>query len=78
MHKSSCCRRYFTLPDVKNVANTSVLPLTDNRLLCLWEGGMPHSLNKEDLNTIGIDTLNGHLKDTWALSAHYRVDWKSK
>ena len=34
---------------VKNAANTSVLALPD-RLLALWEGGMPHAL---DLNSLG-------------------------
>ena len=32
--------------DVKNAANTSVLSLPD-KLLALWEGGYPHSLNPD-------------------------------
>lgn len=44
--------------DVKNVANTSVLALPD-KLLALWEGGMPHALDLATLETIGLDDLNG-------------------
>jgi carotenoid cleavage dioxygenase-like enzyme len=41
----------------KNAANTSVLALPD-RLLALWEGGMPHRLDLQTLDTKGIDTLD--------------------
>ncbi|MBF2026321.1 MAG: carotenoid oxygenase family protein [Oscillatoriales cyanobacterium C42_A2020_001] len=44
--------------DVKNVANTSVLALPD-KLLALWEGGMPHALDLKTLETIGLEDLNG-------------------
>jgi carotenoid cleavage dioxygenase-like enzyme len=40
----------------KNVANTSVLALPD-RLLALWEGGLPHQLDLDTLDTQGLDTL---------------------
>lgn len=41
---------------VKNAANTSVLALPD-KLLALWEGGEPHALNLETLETLGLDDL---------------------
>jgi carotenoid cleavage dioxygenase-like enzyme len=43
---------------VKHVANTSVLALPD-KLLALWEGGMPYALDLETLETIGLDDLGG-------------------
>lgn len=57
--------------DVKNVANTSVLALPD-KLLALWEGGMPHALNLQTLETIGLDDLDG-LKGR-PFSAHPKRD----
>lgn len=53
---------------VKNAANTSVLALPD-RLLTLWEGGLPHRLDLETLATHGLDTL-GSLKTSDTFSAH--------
>ncbi|MGD1906240.1 MAG: carotenoid oxygenase family protein [Leptolyngbyaceae cyanobacterium] len=41
----------------KNAANTSVLALPD-RLLALWEGGMPHRLDLDTLATVGVDALD--------------------
>ncbi len=55
----------------KNSANTSVLPLGD-RLLTLWEGGKPHALNLETLETIGEDNLGLGKNDTF--SAHHKID----
>lgn len=43
---------------VKNAANTSVLALPD-KLLALWEGGEPHALNLDTLETLGLDDLGG-------------------
>ncbi len=43
---------------VKHVANTSVLALPD-KLLALWEGGMPYALDLNTLDTIGLDDLGG-------------------
>ena len=60
------------LKPVKNAANTSVLAL-DDRLLALWEGGKPHALDLETLETIGIDDLSS-LKDKQSFSAHPKVD----
>jgi all-trans-8'-apo-beta-carotenal 15,15'-oxygenase len=53
---------------VKNVANTSVLALPD-RLLALWEGGLPHRLDLNTLDTQGLDTL-GSLSPSDNFSAH--------
>ncbi|MDA0267461.1 MAG: carotenoid oxygenase family protein [Cyanobacteria bacterium] len=41
----------------KNAANTSVLALPD-RILALWEGGMPHAMDRHTLATQGIDALD--------------------
>lgn len=60
--------------DVKNAANTSVLALGD-RLLALWEGGLPHALTLDTLATIGLDDLPG-LKHR-PFSAHPKRDPKT-
>jgi carotenoid cleavage dioxygenase-like enzyme len=57
---------------VKNAANTSVLALPD-RLLALWEGGPPHSLDLQTLETQGTDNL-GNLDNGFAYSAHCKRD----
>jgi carotenoid cleavage dioxygenase-like enzyme len=73
-------QNYGTLPDLpwwqrpfvplKNVANTSVLPLED-RLLALWEGGHPFALDLDSLETLSADRLG--LEDL-IYSAHPKVD----
>ncbi|PSB56847.1 carotenoid oxygenase family protein [Chamaesiphon polymorphus] len=57
---------------VGNAANTSVLALPD-RLLALWDGGAPHALDLDSLDTIGTDDLE---LDAAPLiySAHPKVD----
>ncbi len=55
---------------LKNAANTSVLALPD-KLLALWEGGLPHALDRETLATFGEDDLGGI---TAPVSAHPKVD----
>jgi all-trans-8'-apo-beta-carotenal 15,15'-oxygenase len=57
---------------VKNAANTSVLALPD-RLLALWEGGMPHALDLDSLETIGTDNLEFNSVPL-VYSAHPKVD----
>jgi all-trans-8'-apo-beta-carotenal 15,15'-oxygenase len=57
---------------VKNAANTSVLALSD-RLLALWEGGLPHRLDSRSLETRGLDDLSGLNADE-PFSAHPKVD----
>ena len=53
---------------IKNAANTSVLALPD-RLLALWEGGLPHRLDLETLETAGLDNLAG-LEASDTFTAH--------
>ncbi|MGL4619642.1 carotenoid oxygenase family protein [Chroococcidiopsis sp.] len=60
------------LKPIKNVANTSVLPLPD-KLLALWEGGKPHALDLQTLETKGEDDLSG-LSNGLPYSAHYKRD----
>lgn len=57
---------------VKNVANTSVLAY-DDRLLALWEGGLPHALDPDTLETHGLDNL-GQLSPSATYSAHPKRD----
>lgn len=60
---------------VKNAANTSVLALPD-KLLALWEGGNPHALDLQTLETKGIDNLT-QLKEGAPFSAHPKRDPKT-
>jgi carotenoid cleavage dioxygenase-like enzyme len=60
---------------VKNAANTSVLALPD-KLLALWEGGNPHALDLETLQTQGLDDLSG-LSNNLPYSAHPKCDPKT-
>jgi carotenoid cleavage dioxygenase-like enzyme len=57
---------------LKNAANTSVLALPD-KLLALWEGGQPHALDLQTLETFGLDDLQG-LEDNLSYSAHPKRD----
>ncbi|HIK32025.1 MAG TPA: carotenoid oxygenase family protein [Oscillatoriales cyanobacterium M4454_W2019_049] len=57
---------------VGNVANTSVLAL-DDRLLALWEGGKPHALDLQTLETRGLDDLSA-LGKNGCYSAHPKRD----
>jgi carotenoid cleavage dioxygenase-like enzyme len=57
---------------MKNCANTGVLALPD-KLLALWEAGLPHALDLETLATIGIDHLQG-LEEDAPYSAHPKRD----
>ena len=57
-----------------NTANTSV-EIGPDRLLALWEGGRPHGMDLDTLNTIGLCSLGGALKGpVAAYSAHYTRD----
>ncbi|MEM8832396.1 MAG: carotenoid oxygenase family protein [Cyanobacteria bacterium P01_G01_bin.19] len=60
------------LKPIKNAANTSVLALPD-RLLALWEGGKPHALDLDNLDTVGLDNLSD-LSEQQSFSAHPKVD----
>lgn len=57
---------------VKNAGNTSVLAFPD-KLLALWEGGHPHILDLETLETQGLDDLGG-LSPLLPFSAHPKRD----
>ncbi len=61
--------------DTKNAANTSVIALPD-RLLALWEGGKPHAIDLETLQTIGLDDLSG-LGKNLSYSAHPKRDMQT-
>jgi carotenoid cleavage dioxygenase-like enzyme len=62
---------HFLRP-LKNAANTAVIGLPD-KLLALWEGGKPHALDLETLETRGIDNLDG-LTGGLTYSAHPKRD----
>ncbi|MEM6450863.1 MAG: carotenoid oxygenase family protein [Cyanobacteria bacterium P01_D01_bin.105] len=57
----------------KNIANTHVVYWGD-RLLALWEAAEPHRLDPTTLETIGLDHLDGILKQGEAFSAHPSFD----
>lgn len=57
----------------KNIANTSIVHW-GNRLMALWEAGLPHELEPHTLDTIGPSTLDNLLKDEDAWSAHPCID----
>lgn len=59
----------FTKQDIlKNAANTSVLAFPD-KLLALWEAGLPHALDLETLETLGIENF-GQFPPDQPYSAH--------
>jgi carotenoid cleavage dioxygenase-like enzyme len=63
------------LKPIKNAANTSVLVLPD-KLLALWEGGNPHALDLQTLETRGTDDLT-QLNEGSPFSAHPKCDPKT-
>jgi len=56
----------------KNPGNISVQPL-NNKLLALWEGGLPYNLDPTTLETVGLDDLD-FLSEHESFSAHPKVD----
>jgi all-trans-8'-apo-beta-carotenal 15,15'-oxygenase len=58
---------------LKNIANTNVI-YWGGKLLALWEAALPYRLNPADLETIGIDYLDGILLQGDAFAAHPRID----
>lgn len=67
------------LPKLKNTANTSVVAFgKQKQLLALWEGGLPHLLNMEHLETLEQDSrLNNCLRRGDMFSAHPKIDTKT-
>lgn len=61
---------------IKNVANTNVL-FWANRLLALWEGGLPHRIEPDSLRTFGEYKIKDLLKPGDTFSAHPRLDSKT-
>lgn len=59
--------------NLKNIANTNVIPWGE-KLLALWEAAEPHALDPHNLETLGLDDLDGALKPGEAFSAHPRLD----
>ena len=57
----------------KNIANTNVI-YWGGKLLALWEAAEPHRLNPDNLETIGLDYLDGILQPGDSFSAHPRID----
>ncbi|MES2568747.1 MAG: carotenoid oxygenase family protein, partial [Verrucomicrobiota bacterium] len=57
----------------RNVANTCVLPWA-GKILALWEGGWPHAVNPETLETLGPESFDGALPKGGAFLAHTRWD----
>ncbi len=56
----------------KNAANTNVIYWA-GKLWAMWEGGNPHQLNPQTLETIGLDNLDGILEPKQPFSAHPRI-----
>lgn len=56
----------------KNAANTNVI-YWGEKLWAMWEGGHPHQLVPETLETIGKDNLNGLLESDHPFSAHPKI-----
>ena len=59
------------MPPFKNAGNTNIIGYA-NRLLALWEAGLPHELKPETLETIGTYDFGG--KMTGPVTAHPKVD----
>jgi all-trans-8'-apo-beta-carotenal 15,15'-oxygenase len=57
--------------EFKNVANTNVIYWGD-RIWAMWEGGQPYRLNPTNLDTIGLDNLDGNLASGQPFAAHPR------
>ncbi|MGF1486966.1 MAG: carotenoid oxygenase family protein [Prochloraceae cyanobacterium] len=58
---------------LKNIANTNIIYWGD-KLLALWEAAEPHRLDPGNLETIGLEYLDGILEPGDPFSAHPRID----
>lgn len=54
----------------RNAANISVMAV-NGRVYALFEGGQPHELDPETLQTLGVTTFNGLLQ----VGAPFNMDW---
>jgi carotenoid cleavage dioxygenase len=57
-----------------NRANTALV-WHHGKLLALWEGGPPHEIRVPELETVGLHTFGGKLKQ--AFTAHPKIDQKT-
>ena len=58
---------------LKNIANTHVV-YWGGKLLALWEAAEPHRLDPNTLETVGLDYLDGLLKEGDPFAAHPKFD----
>ena len=58
---------------LKNIANTHVV-YWGGKLLALWEAAEPHRLDPNTLDTIGLESLDGLLKEGDPFAAHPKFD----
>jgi carotenoid cleavage dioxygenase-like enzyme len=56
----------------KNVANTNIL-WWENKLLALWEGGKPTSIDPVTLKTMGEEDFGGNIKNDEGFCAHTKI-----
>ena len=59
------------VPPFKNAANTNIIGYA-NRLLALWEAGLPHELKPETLETVGQFDFGGRMNGP--VTAHPKFD----
>eukprot|EP01117_Protostelium_nocturnum_P003756 TRINITY_DN15026_c0_g1_i1.p1 TRINITY_DN15026_c0_g1~~TRINITY_DN15026_c0_g1_i1.p1 ORF type:complete len:515 (+),score=183.34 TRINITY_DN15026_c0_g1_i1:58-1545(+) len=71
--KKDVTRGRFPNLRFKNPSNTSVYHW-GGKLMSVWEGGMPYSLDPRTLETVGRENLGGSLEAAKSLSAHGRYD----
>lgn len=57
---------------LKNIANTQVIYWKDE-LLALWEAGNPYRLDAKTLDTLGIETFDGLLRNGSPFAAHPKL-----
>jgi carotenoid cleavage dioxygenase-like enzyme len=58
-------------PPIKNAANTNIIGYA-NRVLALWEAGLPHELQPETLETVGLFDFGGKMNGP--VTAHPKFD----
>src|SRR5271155_2590614 len=58
-------------PPMKNAANTNIIGYA-NRVLALWEAGLPHELQPETLETVGFFDFGGKMNGP--VTAHPKFD----